>query len=143
MDKDLVLEIRDSINRHGVFFKKRVKKELEDIEGITIEGEEYPISYQKTSAIDIVFSYTHLLETYIVPVECKKGYVENKMWVFFEDVHRTKFYYRFEGKNCRSIAFDSGSKFSAPICSEGVEIDKSKGAKMANPDPISRYLIIF
>ncbi len=39
-------KIRDALNAHGIFFKKAVRRELEGIEGVTILGEEYPITWR-------------------------------------------------------------------------------------------------
>jgi hypothetical protein len=61
-------------------------------------------------------------------VECKRGYVANKRWVFFEeeDPPQSKFHYYFENKELRINFADSFTKLGIPVCLEGIEIDISK-----------------
>jgi hypothetical protein len=79
-------------------------------------------------AIDLLIEFNCGRLKFFLPVECKRGYVANKRWVFFEeeDPPQSKFHYYFENKELRINFADSFTKLGIPVCLEGIEIDISK-----------------
>jgi hypothetical protein len=70
--------ITEAINAHGVFFKKAVRDTLEQIKGVTILGEEYPVPYMEGTSIDLLISVEAGQYKFIIPIECKRGYVQGQ-----------------------------------------------------------------
>lgn len=122
--------ITDAINAHGIFFKKKVREALEKIQGISILGEEYPVSYLEGASLDLLVKYDATFPdygSYIIPIECKRGYTSVKRWIFFQDPQTDlKFFYILSKDNTRAINADALIARNVPVCMEGVEIDISK-----------------
>lgn len=117
--------IRDALNAHGIFLKKGVRNTIETIEGLRIIGEEYPVSYMEGTAIDLLVEAKSLKGKLIIPIECKRGYVANKKWVFFKDKEQlSKFVYFFKGVGLQVSNIDYLQ--NVPVCIEGVEINLEK-----------------
>ena len=120
--------ITSAINAHGILFKKAVRQELEQIQGISIIGEEYPVRFVEGSQLDLLVQYKSKNQVYLIIVECKRAYASYKKWIFFESrEEKTKLPYFFEGNNLR---VGDGTSFTGlPLCLEGIEIDLLKYKK--------------
>ena len=128
-------EETDALNRHGVFFKKRVLQELQSIHGIGIVSEELGVSFGGTRVIDIVAADHRSKPQLFFAVECKRAYAAEKSWIFLRDFDR---HYRVERElggmvGCSSI-FAQSVPPGPPICSEGYEYRKEKN--VADQDPL-------
>ncbi|MFH1171168.1 MAG: hypothetical protein V1778_01340 [bacterium] len=126
------------INTHGIPFKLAVRRELSRIPNVKILAEEFPVPYINGAAIDLLIEYRSEAKKirYIFPIECKKGYVQVKKWIFFRDTHQiAKYVYHFKGKDLEVIQ-TQGITAKATVCSEGIEICEPK--RKANPDPIEK-----
>jgi hypothetical protein len=127
----------DALNKHGVFFKKKVLRELQAVPGVGIIAEELGVSFGETRVIDILAADTQSKPDLLFVLECKRAYAAEKKWIFFRDVHRR---YRI----CRTLGRLSGygSVFAnsdpphPPVCSEGYEYRKSN--LTADQDPVFR-----
>lgn len=142
---DEITLITEAINAHGIFFKRAVRTTLEAIRGLKIIGEEYPVPYLEGASVDLLVEYRLQSRTFIVPIECKRAYVENKKWIFFEDPEQgTKLMYSFAGETLTALNNADFVPRSAPICIEGLEFDMAKtqgqnkpgSSKAASPDVI-------
>lgn len=122
--------ITNAINAHGILFKKKVRESLDNIDGITILGEEYPVSYSGGASLDLLIQYDCRFPdrgSYIIPIECKRGYTAVKRWIFFQDQEPDlKFFYLLSKTNFKGINADALVSRNVPVCMEGVEIDLSK-----------------
>jgi hypothetical protein len=133
--------ITNAINMHGIIFKKAVREVLEGLRSLKIIGEEYPIHYLEGGSLDLLALYLSDTQRYILPIECKRGYVATKKWVFFADPDgNCKLQYLYDDKTIRVGDAGVFSRMGVPICIEGVEIEMSKaekgGAYKASPDAI-------
>lgn len=141
----------EALNAHGLFFKKRVRSEVEAMRSAFILGEEYPVPYLEGASIDLLVEFRRSYPTYnnvlryILPIECKRGYTAAKRWIFFKDRgydSKQKLFYEFVGNECQICDAAALVGNDVPLCIEGVEVDLSrlqkKGElyKAANPDPI-------
>lgn len=136
--------ITDAINAHGIFFKRAVRNSLENIDGVSILGEEYPVAYLEGASVDLLVQFSGARRLYVLPVECKRAYAARKLWVFFESPDgNSKLWYYFQGNELQVA--DSGAFVSegGRVCIEGIEVDLAKLKKSnaqpykgASPDPI-------
>jgi hypothetical protein len=125
----------DALNKHGVFFKKRVLQELQALFGIGILAEELGVSFEQTRVIDIVAQDNRGKPALVFVFECKRAFTTEKKWIFFRDVHRR---YRV----CRTVGglfgnasvFETSTPEHPPVCSEGYEYRKTSGN--ADQDPV-------
>ncbi len=128
--------ITSAVNAHGILFKKAVRQELEQIQGISIIGEEYPVRFVDGAQLDLLVHYKSKNQVYLAIVECKRAYATYKKWVFFESYEKkTKLPYFFEGNDLRVGDGTSFTKNGIPLCIEGIEIDLLKYKK---PDDAHR-----
>lgn len=120
--------ITSAINAHGILFKKAVRQKLEQIEGISIIGEEYPVGFVDGAQLDLLVEYKSKNQVYLMIIECKKAYATYKKWIFFESrEEKTKLPYFFQGND---LHVGDGSSFPGiTLCIEGIEIDLSKYKK--------------
>lgn len=134
-----IAEVRDALNRHGVFLKKGILSELSRIPGLDILGEEIGTTFGETRVADIVTTEQFLNRTQELRLvfECKRVDPE-KRWIFFPHTER---------RHRISRSADVGviqSDFYGPlptnyfVCSEGYEFpSKSKSENpVANQDPV-------
>jgi len=120
--------ITSAVNAHGILLKKAVRKELEEIEGISIIGEEYPVRFGEGAQLDLLVQYKSKNQVYLIIIECKRAYATYKQWVFFQSrENKTKIPYIFDGNNLRVM--DGRSFVEIPLCIEGIEIDFLKYKK--------------
>jgi hypothetical protein len=113
--------ITSAVNAHGILFKKVVRQELEQIPGISIIGEEYPVRFVDGAQLDLLVQYKSNNQVYLAIIECKRAYATYKKWVFFESHEkRTKLPYFFEGNDLRvgnGIFFTgNGTGNGIPLC---------------------------
>jgi hypothetical protein len=136
--------ITEAVNAHGIFFKIAVRNTLEQIEGVTILGEEYPVRYMEGASLDLLVEFTTTKFRYIFPIECKRAYVANKRWLFFKDSENySKILYCFTGKALNALGSAPFTNLGVPVCIEGIQVDlqefqKSNAStyKAASPDAI-------
>jgi hypothetical protein len=137
--------ITEAVNTQGIFFKRAVRMALERIKGVEILGEEYPITYCEGGAIDLLVGFTVPTwnNRFVLPIECKRAYVSNKRWVFFESPDRhSKLFYKLTGERLDLVSFETRFTSETKLCNEGIEIElgikKNDPESKANPDPIWR-----
>jgi hypothetical protein len=101
---------------------------LSTIPGVKVVSEEYPISYIERSSIDLLVNFESGHINFLLPIECKRGYVEHKRWIFFEEgaAGQSKFHYHFNNKELLLNFANSFTQLGIPLCLEGMEIDTSK-----------------
>jgi hypothetical protein len=75
----------DALNKHGVFFKKRVLQELRQIREVEVVAEELGVSFGETRVIDIVAAEKHYEPHLLFVFECKRAYAADRKWIFFPD----------------------------------------------------------
>jgi len=128
--------ITSAVNAHGILFKKAVRQQLEQIQGVRIIGEEYPVKFQDGAQLDLLVQYKSKNQVYLTIIECKRAYATFKKWIFFEcNEETTKLPYFFEGSDLRVSDGTSFTKNGVPLCIEGIEIDLLKYKK---PDDAHR-----
>jgi len=116
--------ITEAVNAHGIFFKIAVRNTLEQIEGVTILGEEYPVRYMEGASLDLLVEFTTTKFRYIFPIECKRAYVANKRWLFFKDSENySKILYCFTGKALNALGSAPFTNLGVPVCIEGIQVD--------------------
>ena len=76
--------ITSAVNAHGILFKKAVRQQLEQIQGVRIIGEEYPVKFQDGAQLDLLVQYKSKNQVYLTIIECKRAYATFKKWIFFE-----------------------------------------------------------
>jgi len=124
----------DALNKHGVFFKKRILHALQEIPDIGIVSEELGVSFGGTRVIDIVARYRHGKSDVYLVFECKRAYAVEKRWIFFKDVHQRYRVSRVQsGLVGHSSVFVNREPPHPPVCSEGYEYRKRDGKADANP----------
>lgn len=125
----------DALNRHGVFFKKRVLQELQSVGGLAIISEELGVKFGSTRVIDIVALDTACRPDVFFILECKRAFTLEKRWFFFRDLDD---HYRalrvHSGMQGNSSVFWTGLHGGMEICSEGYEYRKANQA--ADQDPV-------
>jgi len=126
----------EALNRHGVFFKKRVLHELSGVHGLGIVGEEVGVSYGGSRVIDILAVDRRAPPLVYFVFECKRAYVENRRWIFFKDIDQHFRVARTQGLLGNSSIFRERTLPNPPVCSEGYELNKS--TTKADQDPIFR-----
>lgn len=132
-------QIAEALNKHGVFLKKKVLHDLQQISGIQVTGEELGTAFGETRVIDIVVESNFATSRLVLSVECKRVFTEEKKWIFLRDADQR---YRIgrevlDGGNTSII--DMAQRHYAPVCSEGYEITAGgKGVAKADQDPIFR-----
>src|ERR1035441_6422576 len=125
----------DALNRHGVFFKKRILQALREIPKVEIVAEELGISFGETRVIDIVAAETRLEPPLLFVFECKRAYAADRKWIFFKDSDR-----QFRMLRAQDVFTGNSSVFAnwfpnAPeVCSEGYEFKRNDSR--ADQDPI-------
>ena len=125
----------EALNKHGVFFKKRVLYELQGLSGLRIVSEELGVSFGPTRVIDIVaLDDTHKPDVFFV-FECKRAFTAEKRWFFFRDFDPHYRALRVQsGLQGNSSVFAKGADAGLEICSEGYEYHKSD--QKADQDPV-------
>jgi hypothetical protein len=122
--------ITEAVNAHGIFFKRAVRAELQKVPRLKVIGEEYPVAYMEGASLDLLVEHDLGNQTYILPIECKRAYVQNKRWIFFEDPERkSKFLYSFKQANANVSGIEPISRKVLTVCVEGIEIDLAKAGK--------------
>jgi hypothetical protein len=131
-------QIRDALNRHGVFLKKAVLAQLQATPGLRVLGEEMGTTFGETRVADVV---TH--EDFAPNVvsrlifECKRV-DPGKRWVFFRHMdsqHRINRLVRGHRTSFSNLNRPSAKEY--PVCSEGYECGtKKEGNLVANQDPV-------
>ena len=128
----------EALNRHGVFFKKRVLSELRGIDGLDFFSEEFGVTFGSPTAIDLIAFERRQDRLLLFVFECKRAYTKQKTWLFFRDIDT-----RFRVCRLASIMGASGcySKDVPPleglsVCSEGYEMVTVNGTCKADQNPI-------
>ncbi len=129
----------DALNRHGVFFKKRVLQELSKIPGIGIVDEEVGVPFGGTRVIDIVAAAQASQPHIFFVLECKRVY--QKTWLFFGAWDRR---FRLTRLNAtltgHASCFCAAGQWPFPVASEGFEYRLAGKGKDKEPrcdqDPI-------
>jgi len=124
----------EALNKHGVFFKKRVLHELQSMPGLGIVSEELGVSFGPTRVIDIVaVDNLHKPDLFFI-FECKRAFTAEKRWFFFSDVDEHYRALRVQsGLQGNSSVFARGRDAGLAICSEGYEFHKSDQTADQNP----------
>jgi hypothetical protein len=124
----------EALNKHGVFFKKRVLHELKRIPDLGILAEELGVAFGGTRVIDIVALDTRVPPPMYFVFECKRAYALDKRWLFFRHVHQRYRVLRIHSNLLgHSSAFANGAPAQLPVCSEGYEFGKSDLKADQNP----------
>lgn len=125
----------DALNKHGVFFKKRILHALQEIQGIGIVSEELGVSFGGTRVIDILARDARDKPEILFTFECKRAYAAEKRWIFFRDLDQRYRVMRMQsGLMGHSSVFARTEPPHLPVCSEGYEFRKSDGK--ADQDPV-------
>jgi hypothetical protein len=129
-------EEKVALNKHGVFFKKKILQALSEIPKTTIVAEELGVSFGGTRAIDILVQDKTGDHPLLFVFECKRAYTSQKRWLFFEDFHpRYRLYRRVNPWLGVDSVFVSKSPSDPPVCSEGYELRvKEKKKWWGTPD---------
>jgi hypothetical protein len=127
-------EETEALNRHGVFFKKRVLLELGSVDGIGIVCEELGVSFGGTRVIGL-FALDKRESPHVFFVfECKRAYAADKRWIFFRDWDQR---YRVLREQSGMVGHTSVFTLSVPphlvVCSEGYEYSKQDNKADQNP----------
>ena len=110
----------EALNRHGVFFKKRVLEELSKIPGIGILDEELGVSFGGTRVIDIVAADTTAEPRIYFVLECKRVY--QKTWLFFRAWDQRFRITRLDANlSGHASRFCAAGQWPFPVASEGFE----------------------
>jgi hypothetical protein len=128
------------LNRHGVFFKKRVLEEISRLPDLGIFAEEYGVTFGQTRVADIVVEDRAGVNLVFV-IECKRFAADSGRWIFFRDIHqRYRICRGFDSYNGHYSKFANSKALSPPVCSEGYEFRKristDQNNKSADQDPI-------
>jgi hypothetical protein len=127
-------EETEALNKHGVFFKKRILHALQEIPNIGILSEELGVSFGGTRVIDIVARYRGGKPDVFLVFECKRAYAPEKRWVFFKDVQQRYRLLRVQsGLMGHSSVFANREPPNPPVCSEGYEYRKNDQKADQNP----------
>jgi hypothetical protein len=139
-ESDDLRDVREALNRHGVFFKKTVIEQLSLLPGIERIEEEVGATFGETRVADIVateFFPSEQIELRLV-FECKRT-DPKKTWIFFR--HRDQ-----RHRRSRAPSKHEQTRFTRPpnepnpyfVCSEGYEYPvKGKGDDLTtNQDPV-------
>jgi len=129
---------RDALNRHGVFFKKRVLDEIRRTPGMGVFAEEFGVAFNEPVAIDVIAVDKREDRQLIFVFECKRAYTRQKQWVFFQDVSP-------EFRLCRVVSSHShfghyicGTQLerNPAVCSEGYELVVDGETVKADQQPV-------
>jgi hypothetical protein len=124
----------EALNRHGVFLKKRILHDLQEISGLGIVSEELGVSFGETRVIDIVCVDQRDKPHLLFAVECKRAYAVERRWIFFNDVHqRYRVLRQQSGLLGHSSIFAVRQPLHSHVCSEGYEYRKSEVRADQNP----------
>lgn len=129
---DANLQIREALNRHGVFLKKAVIEQL-PVQELKIH-EEIGSSFGGTRVADIVAIEHFVDATLYLVLECKRV-AEDRRWIFFRHKDRSVRVARKVGLNRRS-----DFRQEQMPCSEGFEYplrDRNE-SPIADNDPVSK-----
>jgi hypothetical protein len=131
-------EETDALNRHGVFFKKRVLKELSEIPGIGIVDEEVGVTFGGTRVVDIVAANQTAKPHVFFIIECKR--VQAKTWLFFRAWdQRCRISRVSDNMTGHASRFCAAGQWPFPVASEGFEYwvpDKKEKEPRCDQDPI-------
>ena len=130
---------QEALNLHGVFLKKRVLSELASIHGMGVFAEEFGVAFDVPTAIDIVARDMRKDPNLVFVLECKRAYVRQKKWIFFDDMDRKCRISRFVSTVAGQLGHYSETipgRAECHVCSEGYEIVTTGNARKATPDPI-------
>lgn len=127
MDEASLKFITDAINAHGIFFKKAVRRKLEEFRVIKILDEEHPTSFPDQTAIDLLLEYPNRsgYPKSVIVTECKKAYAPYKKWIFFPDhTVRIKGAYFVDTSHYKHVMINPGL-YGINVYSDGIEVDMS------------------
>lgn len=124
----------EALNKHGVFFKKRVLHELQGMQGLGVVSEELGVSFGPTRVVDIVVLDAVQKPDLFFIFECKRAFTVEKRWFFFRDVDDHYRALRVQsGWQGNSSVFARGRDAGVATCSEGYEFHKSNQTADQNP----------
>jgi len=127
--------LTDALNRHGVFFKKKVLLALRTIDNVQVLAEEMGFTFGETRVVDILAQIMVKKRRVVFAIECKKVFSKRKTWVFFKDAD-TRFRVARELKGeTNTSKLLTGNADLPSVCSEGYELDSSD-TKLADPNPV-------
>lgn len=128
----------EALNKHGVFFKKRVLHELTKINGVSIICEELGVTFGGTRVIDILARDKTKKPCVFFVLECKCVY--QKRWIFFRDADQRFRFARVQSKAGNFSRFLEKDTWPVPVVSEGFEFWEGDPARnkppSADQDPI-------
>ena len=125
-------EETEALNRHSVFFKKRVLQELGSIDCIGIVCEELGVSFGGTRVIDILALDKGASPHVFFVFECKRAYAADKRWIFFRDWdQRYRVVREQSGMVGHSSVFALSRRPYPVVCSEGYEFNWRSDALVA------------
>jgi len=129
---------RAALNMHGVFLKKRVIEEISRTSGMDVFAEEFGVTFNEPTAIDVIAVSAKEKQQRLFVFECKRAYAKDKTWVFFRDVDRTFRWCRVVSSIMQFGQYTSEEPFAGnpPVCSEGYELTNSENLTKANQKPI-------
>src|ERR1051326_2901233 len=114
---NLSQEETDALNKHGVFFKKRILHVLREIPDVGIVAEELGVSFGPTRVIDIVASDKRFKPQLLFVFECKRAYAVDRKWIFFKDYDKRFRMMRTQaGLMGNSSVFANSFPNAPPVC---------------------------